>query len=152
MELKWILIMTAVFLLYEVRTTCCRMIQKRSVFQLCDLIEFHSDVSCYTVNDYGCFCGLGQNGHRPLDNIDRCCYEHDGCYGNLARCYLYLPQLFHYWYSCDQSTQSCSCTDNWPCLQDVCECDLQLARCLKSAFNNTDYNVAYKNYKLSRCV
>ncbi|OWF45540.1 basic phospholipase A2 4-like [Mizuhopecten yessoensis] len=151
MELK-VFVFSAVIVLYKVRLVCSRSIQKRSVFQLCNLIQFHSDVSCLTVNDYGCFCGLGQNGDQPLDNIDRCCYEHDTCYGDLNRCYWYIPQLLHYWYTCDHETETCTCTGNWLCQHDVCECDLQFARCLKDAFSNTEYNVAYKNYNLSRCV
>ncbi|XP_060082828.1 acidic phospholipase A2 PLA-1-like [Ylistrum balloti] len=151
MDLKLVLF-TTIILSYKVRTGVSRSIQKRSLFQLCDLIYYHSQQSCLVVNDYGCFCGLGQHGHNPLDNIDRCCYEHDICYGNLNRCHWYLPQLTHYWYTCDDRTVICMCTGNWYCQQDVCECDLKFAQCLKDALRDTEYNSTYKNYDLSLCL
>ena len=32
-------------------------------------------------NDYGHWCGPGNTGQPPVDSLDQCCEEHDGCYG-----------------------------------------------------------------------
>ena len=32
-------------------------------------------------NDYGHWCGPGNTGQPPVDRLDQCCEEHDGCYG-----------------------------------------------------------------------
>ena len=46
-------------------------VRKRSVFQMCALIQFYTGNSCYDYNDYGCFCGYGQVGYKPVDRVDR---------------------------------------------------------------------------------
>ena len=32
------------------------------------------------MSHYGHWCGVGNDGQEPLDNMDECCKQHDGCY------------------------------------------------------------------------
>lgn len=47
-----------------------KSIQKRSIFQLCTLIDYYTNRSCTDYNDYGCFCGYGQEGRKAVDKTD----------------------------------------------------------------------------------
>ncbi|ESO83429.1 hypothetical protein LOTGIDRAFT_222658 [Lottia gigantea] len=122
---------------------------KRTIFQLCGLINYYTGISCWNYNDYGCFCGLGNSGHKPVDNSDACCRKHDNCYGRL-NCYWYYPQWIGYEIDCNNST--CACQDDpvdYACARSVCECDLRLAQCLRDA--SPTYNEHYKNYDRVLC-
>ncbi|CAI9734183.1 basic phospholipase A2-like [Octopus vulgaris] len=82
---------------------------KRSFLDNCKLIETYTNKTCKQFYGYGCFCGLGSRGKKPLDSIDQCCFDHDLCYGSINCNLLYLP-LTHYTYHC--YTHYCACTDN----------------------------------------
>ena len=43
----------------------------------CSFLEMTSLMS------YGNWCGFGNNGQTPIDNIDACCKNHDVCYDNV---------------------------------------------------------------------
>ncbi|KAK6168844.1 hypothetical protein SNE40_020016 [Patella caerulea] len=123
--------------------------EKRTIFQLCGLINFYTERSCWDYNDYGCFCGLGNSGHKPVDDADACCRKHDNCYGSLA-CYWYIPQWTGYEIQCNNST--CTCLDDTQtnaCARSVCECDVNLASCLKDAGETFSDN--YRNYNRHLC-
>jgi hypothetical protein len=47
-----------------------KSLQKRSIFQLCTLIDYYTNRSCTDYNDYGCFCGYGQEGRKAVDKTD----------------------------------------------------------------------------------
>lgn len=47
-----------------------KTVHKRSVFQMCELVQFYTGNSCYDYNDYGCFCGYGQVGYKAVDRVD----------------------------------------------------------------------------------
>lgn len=34
-------------------------------------------------NCYGCYCGFGSSGGKPVDEIDKCCMLHDKCYSKV---------------------------------------------------------------------
>lgn len=117
-------------------------VHKRSVFQMCELVQFYTGNSCYDYNDYGCFCGYGQVGYKAVDRVDGCCRKHDSCYGRV-NCY-FGAQFVPFVTSCNSTTQECQCTDpTGSCARDVCECDLEFATCLRgqpvhSVFMNFD--------------
>ena len=50
--------------------TEAKSLQKRSIFQLCTLINYYTNRSCTDYNDYGCFCGYGQEGRKAVDKTD----------------------------------------------------------------------------------
>ena len=39
-----------------------------------------SFLSLLSMSHYGHWCGVGNDGQEPLDNMDECCKQHDGCY------------------------------------------------------------------------
>ncbi|KAM6216938.1 group IID secretory phospholipase A2-like [Rhynchocyon petersi] len=77
---------------------------------------------------YGCHCGLGGKG-QPKDATDWCCRMHDCCYTNLKshKCHINLD---NYKYNFYQGEIKCSDDGSW-CEQHLCDCDKELASCLK---------------------
>ncbi|KAK7493162.1 hypothetical protein BaRGS_00015683, partial [Batillaria attramentaria] len=45
---------------------------KRSLLQMCDMIQRHTNRGCLDYNDYGCYCGWGNAGSegKHLDDVD----------------------------------------------------------------------------------
>ncbi|CAG2255112.1 PLA2G [Mytilus edulis] len=85
--------------------------QKRTIFQLCTLINYYTNRTCTDYNDYGCYCGYGQAVGKPRDYADACCRKHDNCYGRAVEsCYLF-PQIVSIGYTCDDNTRQCRCTE-----------------------------------------
>nr|XP_022292198.1 basic phospholipase A2 3-like [Crassostrea virginica]XP_022292199.1 basic phospholipase A2 3-like [Crassostrea virginica] len=121
-------------------------VRKRSVFQMCALIQFYTGNSCYDYNDYGCFCGYGQVGYKPVDRVDSCCRKHDSCYGRV-NCY-FGAQFVPFGSSCNATTQECQCTDSaGSCPRDVCECDLEFASCLRGQ----PVHAVFMNFDRTQC-
>ncbi|XP_048240515.1 acidic phospholipase A2-like [Haliotis rufescens] len=122
-------------------------IQKRTILQMCGLITLHTNRSCLEYNGYGCFCGLGNQGRKPLDDVDTCCRKHDNCYGEVS-CFWFYPQWVGYGVQCDGS--NCRCTDSPvhnACAYTTCRCDLRLAECLGEA----DFHGYYQRYNRQLC-
>ncbi|XP_045199146.1 basic phospholipase A2-like [Mercenaria mercenaria] len=120
---------------------------RRNAFQMCNLINMYTGISCLNYNPYGCFCGYGQRGSNPVDEADRCCKIHDDCYGDAHtknHCYFWSGMFVGYTYDCKNG---CRCLDQEKCARKVCECDLQLADCL----GKSSFNVTYKEYDRSQC-
>ncbi|XP_041354791.1 otoconin-90-like [Gigantopelta aegis] len=121
---------------------------KRTIIQMCGLISLYTNRSCLDYNNYGCFCGLGNAGRKPLDTVDACCWRHDYCYG-LVDCFWMYPQLVGYNIHCHQGR--CECTDSMessPCARTTCECDVRFASCLaEGQFHNH-----YVNYDRVLCA
>ncbi len=96
-------------------------------------------------NGYGCWCGIGGSG-KPVDEIDKCCLEHDQCYDKviLNKCkYNKLP----YWVLYDKETShgQIVCTDeNETCDYKTCQCDKLAAECF--AKNYASYNQSNIDY------
>lgn len=122
-------------------------VSKRSILAICDMIHTYTNRSCTDFNQYGCFCGIGSHGSKPLDAIDRCCYDHDLCYGSFHCHWFYYP-FVPYDYSCN--SDYCMCTSNPKmCGSIICECDIQLSECF--AHNIHLYNQRLKNIDENKC-
>ncbi|XP_059839209.1 phospholipase A2, minor isoenzyme-like [Hypanus sabinus] len=94
-------------------------------------------------NDYGCNCGFGGTG-KCVDELDRCCLNHDRCYHNakvdLCSFLVDSPYIELYSYSCSGNQISCS-SKNDPCEAAICNCDRTAAIC----FSKAPYNPEYKD-------
>ncbi|BFZ13246.1 hypothetical protein BsWGS_16285 [Bradybaena similaris] len=119
---------------------------KRSLFQLCEIISVYTRRSCLNYNNYGCHCGFGASTARPVDDVDNCCRLHDICYaGSSSICFL-RPHWVTYDKHC--TATSCTCTDaRSTCDFYACSCDLALAQCFRTA----TYNRRYKNWSSAAC-
>ncbi|XP_076445622.1 basic phospholipase A2-like isoform X2 [Babylonia areolata] len=122
---------------------------RRSLFQMCDLIQRYTNRGCLDYYSYGCFCGLGNAGHgrKHVDDADGCCRLHDNCYGEV-HCFWTYVQLVGYSIECGE--EGCQCQDSpvWsPCARSVCDCDLRFAECLGRA----GYNEHHRNYDWHLC-
>ncbi|XP_030621867.1 phospholipase A2, minor isoenzyme-like [Chanos chanos] len=125
-----------------------------------DLIQFREMIKCTLPNsspledfgNYGCYCGLGGEG-TPVDELDRCCFVHDGCYGdalNLDACRPVIdnPYTNRYDFQCNETSRTVTClSSNNECDMFICECDRKAAEC----FASTPYNTSNNNVPDSVC-
>ncbi|XP_032223588.1 basic phospholipase A2 [Nematostella vectensis] len=114
---------------------------KRNLWQFGKVIRCMTGRSPWDYNNYGCYCGMGGRG-KIVDGVDRCCYEHDRCYGRApGRCWpkWTIYERGGWWSSC---TFRCS-DPRESCKRHVCECDVAAAQC----FRRNRYNAALKGYK-----
>ncbi|KAH9489850.1 hypothetical protein Btru_037293 [Bulinus truncatus] len=103
---------------------------RRSVFQLREIIQRCTGRSALDYNGYGCYCGIGGRG-TPMDAVDRCCQRHDNCYTNTD---CQMTHSVTYSYSCNGC--SCQCRDLPGCKRQACLCDVEFGRCLAGAGYN----------------
>ncbi|XP_048768908.1 basic phospholipase A2 4-like isoform X2 [Ostrea edulis] len=137
---------TLIALFISVYLVETKSVGKRSVFQMCELVQFYTQNSCYLYNDYGCFCGYGQVGYKEVDRVDGCCRKHDSCYGRV-NCF-FGAQFVPFGSSCNSTTNECHCTDSFgSCARDVCECDLAFASCLRGQ----PVHDVFLNYDRTQC-
>ncbi|CAL1529354.1 unnamed protein product [Lymnaea stagnalis] len=123
-------------------------VSKRSIVQLCEVLEATTDKSCLKFNNYGCFCGYGSVGSNPVDGVDRCCMIHDHCYHSLQCHWFSDPHLTVY--SVNYTDRVATCLDSptlWPCAYKACRCDVQFAACVATA----NYNDSYRRYNKVMC-
>merc|ERR1712227_164301 len=124
----------------------------RNVVQMYDIVHKKTNcsfLSLLSLSSYGNWCGMGNNGQDPLDQIDQCCQHHDLCYDtvmNSGLCHLPHPLLVSYSWSSDEvegnttllcddcashkSLSQSSEEEGSQCSCQTCMCDLQLATCL----------------------
>jgi len=129
----------------------------RNAVELYDIIKTKTNCSFLELTslvNYGNWCGLGNNGETPIDNIDACCQNHDMCYDNVmnsGQCKLPHPSLVTYTWSPrnnDNEDKTLVCNDcpsdsvnhktttrkeddeSAQCSCQTCMCDVQLAECL----------------------
>ncbi|XP_078083917.1 basic phospholipase A2 PA-12C-like [Mustelus asterias] len=101
--------------------------------------------------DYGCYCGFGGEG-VPLDAVDRCCWQHDVCYGKIdseGLCSWYeYPYWTQYSWRCNHGSYL-TCTDRKDtCSRAICTCDKHLVDC----FSKAKYDPELKGInKAERC-
>ncbi|XP_050432743.1 basic phospholipase A2 PA-5 [Adelges cooleyi] len=100
---------------------------KRSAFQLYNMVVCATGCNPIAYLGYGCYCGFLGSG-LPVDAIDNCCKMHDWCYDG-ADCPMFLEYFTPYVWTCYNRKPLCSLGGG--CSQRLCECDQQLALCLR---------------------
>jgi len=73
------------------------------------------------IGQYGCYCGEGQapGSPKPIDALDKCCQEHDACYGPPPK----APKA-----QCDATLCQCArdVNDSGQCYSPKCEQEVKL--------------------------
>ncbi|XP_031553863.1 phospholipase A2 A2-actitoxin-Cgg2a-like [Actinia tenebrosa] len=122
-------------------------VSKRSVLQFYTMIRSQTGRDPKDYMGYGCWCGYGGKG-RPVDEVDRCCQQHDWCYNRLYKtrriCGRYEIYHKNYYYS------GLKCYKGWlssRCGRSLCACDVAAVKCFKrNRFNNR-----YKDWNKKSC-
>ncbi|XP_078573278.1 neutral phospholipase A2 3-like [Branchiostoma floridae x Branchiostoma japonicum] len=114
--------------------------ENRAFWQFSDMINCATQRSPSDYDGYGCFCGYGGGG-TPMDDVDRCCEEHDSCYGLVTEeCGSIYPYLFPYSSTCEE--KRITCHPPWwswsQCPMMLCECDKMAAYCFAGHNYNPD--------------
>ncbi|XP_048578987.1 phospholipase A2 A2-actitoxin-Cgg2a [Nematostella vectensis] len=121
------------------------------------LLDFGLMILCGTkrnpldYNTYGCYCGF--NGHgTPVDDVDRCCQEHDECYNDIIkrRVCPFEAATYVIPYSSHSCTECKPPSYYWfygKCRHALCQCDAIAVKC----FKRSKYNPKYAGYPNSRC-
>ncbi|XP_074661638.1 basic phospholipase A2 PA-9C-like [Tubulanus polymorphus] len=124
--------------------------------QLLEMLEcVHTGHDATDYNGYGRYCGLGNCGGEPVDAIDKCCQNHDNCYGkvtaNGGSCRESWDTYFLN-YKMGGKCTSCApvhaydATDpDAKCKHGVCRCDRALTLCLKRHKHN------YNSKNMNKC-
>ncbi|XP_071953773.1 uncharacterized protein [Antedon mediterranea] len=126
------------------------------------LDQFRSMVKCTThrhvlesYNHYGCWCGFGGVG-TPVDETDRCCKNHDQCYGeaiDTGKCSNIQSYIARYKFSTTgcRSDASLTCEDvfqeDTDCGKAICTCDREAALCFETA----SYDSKYRKHSRKTC-
>ncbi|XP_042206944.1 phospholipase A2 A2-actitoxin-Ucs2a-like isoform X2 [Homarus americanus] len=81
---------------------------------------------------YGNWCGRGGRS-APVDNLDRCCLDHDKCYGRLvSQCPDVWDKPYDRMYAWSLLNEKVVCVRSESyCVNHVCECDRQAAQCFQ---------------------
>ncbi|TRY65582.1 hypothetical protein DNTS_015192 [Danionella cerebrum] len=127
--------------------TLAHLFSTKHLLQLESMIEYMIPDSSPLVQfaDYGCFCGLGGQG-TPVDQLDQCCFTHDGCYyqaRHLESCSGFEPPYtIIYDYSWDEINKITCLASNDACAMFVCQCDKNAAECFALApYNSSNVNL-----------
>jgi len=141
--------------------------------QMRSVVEFGNMIRCLTdrniisswldYDGYGCYCGLGGTG-TPLDDTDRCCYEHDSCYDVVMKSGKCSFESQVYVINYDATIENCREVDArvtckpaedygmfdspWgECAAAMCECDRLGAECFAASY----YDASLKNWPQDKC-
>nr|XP_027230031.1 uncharacterized protein LOC113821709 [Penaeus vannamei] len=81
---------------------------------------------------YGNWCGRGGRS-APVDNLDRCCLEHEMCYGRTVReCPDVWKKPYNMMYAWTPLDEEVVCVRSESyCINHVCECDREAALCFQ---------------------
>ncbi|XP_076309433.1 basic phospholipase A2 2-like [Tachypleus tridentatus] len=105
---------------------------RRSVLQLANVLQCVTGCNPLTYRGYGCYCGYMGRG-EPVDEIDRCCLEHDKCYAYSA-CPQLLIYFVSYQFQCVGPGYARCRDDSYfmahECAAQLCECDRNFAHCV----------------------
>eukprot|EP00117_Sycon_ciliatum_P012560 scpid59491/ scgid13584/ Phospholipase A2 PC17; Phosphatidylcholine 2-acylhydrolase len=116
-------------------------------------VNSHATVTAL-YGSYGCWCGVGGKG-KTVDAIDKCCKNHDKCYGRVSSC---GPKVIPYLWKCKKSKPSCTRKAkywyeyfgyNTSCMKKVCDCDRAAVLCFKK--HHSSYSLANVNIGLTKC-
>ncbi|CAF0984967.1 unnamed protein product, partial [Didymodactylos carnosus] len=124
-------------------------IQSRHFFQFGIMILSETHRNPLDYNDYGCHCGANRYSiqQEPLDDVDKCCQQHDLCYKQCTN--VQIPQPSRYVYKATVVLNDIVCKDDQnTCGYKICMCDKQAAEC----FGKSKYNAEYKNYDIKKCT
>nr|ABU63166.1 phospholipase A2 precursor BF-42 [Bungarus fasciatus] len=119
--------------------------QPLNLFQFENMIECAGTRSWTHYVSYGCYCGYGGSG-TPVDELDRCCYVHDHCYGEAEKIFKCNPKTKTYSYTCNKP--DLTRTDaKGTCERFVCDCDRAAAICFAAApYNNNNFMMKPKTH------
>ncbi|KAK9751304.1 Phospholipase A2 [Popillia japonica] len=101
---------------------------KRNVVNLYYMISCGTNCDGFVYNGYGCYCGWLGSG-QPVDDIDRCCQEHDRCY-DYSRCSSVFLYALPYFWKCYNNEPYCEYAGHNNCFRTICECDKEFVKCL----------------------
>ncbi|KAG8198547.1 hypothetical protein JTE90_026448 [Oedothorax gibbosus] len=108
---------------------------RRNVMQMARMLKCMSGCNPLSYRGYGCYCGYMGSG-QPVDEIDRCCLQHDWCYAFIS-----CPQTFIYfvpynWQCMNPGAAHCGVASvpgvSQKCATQLCECDREFARCVSN--------------------
>ncbi|MFH4982941.1 hypothetical protein AB6A40_009650 [Gnathostoma spinigerum] len=132
MQLCFVLIISVLFSLIHQASTSKVHVRHKSLINLYTMTKCHLQISAFYYNGYGCYCGYGGGG-TPVDDIDRCCMEHDYCYSKattIGGCSWAIQKyLTNYHYQCTDHEAYCLKEKNDCCQEWLCECDRAVVYC-----------------------
>ncbi|XP_064604125.1 basic phospholipase A2 PA-5-like [Liolophura sinensis] len=140
-----LVILTLAYMVGQSLALSSHLRHRRNIVQMCDMMQRYTNRGCAEYDRYGCFCGYGGAGIRPVDGVDRCCKAHDDCYGRVS-CYVFSAHFVTYDYDCT-TNNTCQCLDRNACSRSTCMCDLKFAECLQTM----EYKQPYRNYDRRLC-
>jgi len=112
----------------------------QSIFQFGDMIKATTGRKALLYNNYGNYCGRGNNRAPPVDQVDRCCQIHDDCYGELSDgpCGTTLLGTVFAQYVWSVEDKTVTCGPGSTCRQQLCACDRDAANCFaRHPYNET---------------
>lgn len=116
--------------------------QKRHLGQLGSMIRHATRREALHYNNYGNHCGF-QGGDYPIvDEVDRCCYNHDRCYitADAGPCSFSWFGASYVSYTWSLRGQQIHCDEeNDTCRRAACQCDKISAECFSRHPWNPDH-------------
>lgn len=113
------------------------------LFQLYKITKYVTNRSPLDYVNYGCYCGVSGFG-EPVDEIDKCCQQHDRCYHETKKLGNCSPKVTSYKFKLDDNKAFCT-DDKNQCKFKTCECDRNVTLC----FSLQTYNPKYKKNALN---
>lgn len=101
----------------------------RSISGFVEMCLDYIGLKAFRYVKYGCYCGIGRSSGPVMDDVDRCCYDHDKCYEqlNAKGC---NPKSEEYTFRIVKKKIICS-AKNGSCAMETCLCDKTASECFK---------------------